>query len=164
MISKKTIKAIEVCVYLAGQRYNGCVTTAKLAPRLGLSVTYLENILKALKDHNLVSAVKGPGGGYMIIGDASSTTVWDVAVAFEKTFHVEQAGEVVIGNPTSYELGLEQTVKETLSQFTLADFVDSSAVEVKAYIRDTGRFKFKPLVVPLMPKAPYSVFNLCLAA
>ena len=65
MISKKTINAIEVCVYLAGQRHAGYVTTTELSPRLDLSISYLENILKPLKAHNIVGAMKGPGGGYM---------------------------------------------------------------------------------------------------
>ena len=32
MISKKTINAIEVCVFLAGQRHAGYVTTTELSP------------------------------------------------------------------------------------------------------------------------------------
>ena len=48
MISKKTINAIEVCVFLAGQRHAGYVTTTELSPRLDLSISYLENILKPL--------------------------------------------------------------------------------------------------------------------
>jgi DNA-binding IscR family transcriptional regulator len=54
MISKKTINAIEVCVFLAGQRHVGYVTTTELSPRLNLSISYLENLLKPLKAHNIV--------------------------------------------------------------------------------------------------------------
>ena len=79
MISKKTINAIHVCVFLAGQRSQGYVTTAALSPRLGLSVSYLESILKTLRDQQIVTAMKGPGGGYMIPGDLSQISIWDIA-------------------------------------------------------------------------------------
>jgi hypothetical protein len=60
----------------------------------------------------------------------------------------------------SYELGLEHIVQDTLSNFTLSDFVDYTSVEVKSYVQEFGRFKFKPLPTPFMPKAPNSVFQL----
>ena len=161
MISKKTIHAIEVCVFLAGQRGVGYVTTTQLSPRLSLSISYLENILKPLKDHGLVTAMKGPGGGYMMRGDVSLVSIWDIAVVFERTFNdapLSEGEEPVV--LASYELGLEQIVKDTLSNFTLSDFVDYTSVEVKSYVQALGRFKFKPLPAPLIPKAPNSVFQL----
>jgi Rrf2 family protein len=161
MISKKTINAIEVCVFLASQRSLGYVTTTELSPRLGLSISYLENILKPLKENNIVTAMKGPGGGYMIRGDVSLLSVWDIAAVFECTFIeaplTDEAEPVTLA---SYELGLEQIVKDTLSNFTLADFVDYALVEVKSYAKEMGRFKFKPLPAPFIPKAPNSVFQL----
>lgn len=167
MISKKTINAIEVCVFLASQRSLGYVTTTELSPRLGLSISYLENILKPLKENNIVTAMKGPGGGYMIRGDVSLLSVWDIAAVFESTFiEAPVSNEADVGveaepvTLASYELGLEQIVKDTLSNFTLADFVDYALVEVKSYAKELGRFKFKPLPAPFIPKAPNSVFQL----
>jgi Rrf2 family protein len=169
MISKKTINAIEVCVYLAGQRHAGYVTTTELSPRLDLSISYLENILKPLKSHNIVGAMKGPGGGYMILGDTSLISIWDIASVFECTLDptppvdVEAVTEMAEDKsvPASYELGLEQIVKATLSNATLADFVDESRdSEARSFVQTMGRFKFKPMVAPLMPNAPNSVFQL----
>jgi Rrf2 family protein len=170
MISKKTINAIEVCVLLAGQRHAGYVTTTELSPRLDLSISYLENILKPLKAHNIVSAMKGPGGGYMILGDTSLISIWDIAALFEDTFEAATSNNDSLSvdaalddklAPASFELGLEQMVKETLSNFTLADFVDESRDEAaRTFVQTLGRFKFKPLAAPLMPKAPNSVFQL----
>jgi len=169
MISKKTINAIEVCVFLAGQRHAGYVTTTELSPRLDLSISYLENILKPLKSHNIVSAMKGPGGGYMILGDTSLISIWDIASVFERTFDAARPVDASLPAelfedktpPASFELGLEQIVKSTLSNFTLADFVDESRdEEARSFVQTMGRFKFKPMAAPLMPKAPNSVFQL----
>ena len=169
MISKKTIHAIEVCVYLACQRHTGYVTTTELSPRLDLSISYLENILKPLKAHNIVGAMKGPGGGYMILGDTSLISIWDIASVFESTLdamapvHADTTNDMSDdkSTPASYEIGLEQIVKATLSNFTIADFVDESRDEdVRSFVQTLGRFKFKPMAAPLMPKAPNSVFQL----
>lgn len=159
MISKKTVNAIELCVLLAGQRGEGYLTTTDLSPRLGLSISYLENILKPLKDNGLVLSMKGPGGGYMIRGDVSLISIWDVASVFEKSVVDTASSE----NPRVhelYELELEQVVMKTLKSFSLSDFADFSTSEVKRYTDVIGRFKFKPLPMPFMPKAPNSVFQL----
>jgi Rrf2 family protein len=161
MISKKTIHAIELCVALAGQRNGSYITTTELSPRLALSVSYLENILKLLKDCHIVSSMKGPGGGYRIHGDISLVSIWDIACVFEQTLtEAESSEDIAFAKPASYELGLQQIVQETLSHFTLSDFVDFSSVDAKSYVQEMGRFKFKPLVAPFMPKAPNSVFQL----
>ena len=159
MISKKTVNAIELCVLLAGQRGEGYMTTTDLSPRLGLSISHLENILKPLKDQGIVLSMKGPGGGYMIRGDVSLISIWDVACVFEKSLVDEDS---VNDAPchAAYELELEQVVMRTLKGFTLADFADFTSSHTQSFTDAIGRFKFKPLPAPFMPKVPNSVFQL----
>ncbi|MGV0958481.1 MAG: RrF2 family transcriptional regulator [Limnohabitans sp.] len=161
MISKKTINAIHLCIYLASQRSQGYVTTAELSPRLGLSISYLESILKSLRDHHIVTAMKGPGGGYTITGDLSQISIWDVAAVFEQT--CDGAREFLETEPASYEWGLEQVVKAYLGQSVLSDWADSSPVPFQSHAPAMGRFKFKPLAAPFIPQAPNSVFQLHLS-
>ncbi len=150
-------------MFLAGQRHAGYVTTTALSPRLNLSISYLENLLKPLKAHNIVSAMKGPGGGYMILGDTSLISIWDIASVFETTLVSDASDDAVeqLMPPANYEIDLQRIVKETLSHATLADFVDESREEeARSFVQTLGQFKFKPLAAPLMPKAPNSVFQL----
>jgi hypothetical protein len=65
--------------------------------------------------------------------------------------------------PASYEIDLQRIVQDTLSQYTLSDFVDFTSPEVRSYVQEMGRFKFKPMAAPLMPRAPNSVFQLHMA-
>jgi len=100
MISNKTVHAIDMCVLLAAQRNDAYLSTTELALRLGLSVSYIENILKDLKTHDLVTSLKGPGGGYRMCSDVSSVTMWDVAGVFEHTLEdAESEGQSI--QPTS---------------------------------------------------------------
>lgn len=155
MISKKTISAIELCVFLAGQHHRGYVTTTEMSPHLNLSISYLENLLKPLKAYGLVTAMKGPGGGYTLAGDISLITMWDIAAVFESV--------APTNTWASYEAELAQVVQDTLCHFTLADFANESAdASASAFVQTLGRFKLKPMAAPLMPKAPNSVFQLSL--
>ena len=160
MISNRTINALDVCVVIAELQHKGRVSTTTLSNRLKLSVSNLESILKPLKDHHIVSANKGPGGGYNIQGDISLVTMWDIASAFEGTLDPKDVDADGLSSPANYELGLEQVVIDTLSQFVLADFVDLTAVHEPAETPVHNRFKLKPLAPPLIPKAPNSVFQL----
>ena len=157
MISNKTIHAVELCVLLAEQRDSGYYATPELSSRLGLSISYLEIILKALKDHNLVTSMKGPGGGYRILGDVSLISVGDIACVFEQTLgDLPQETHAY----SSYELELEQVIRKMLNNFSLSDFVDSNRSKHPSVGQDLGRFKFKPLASSFIPKAPNSVFQL----
>lgn len=162
MISNKTINAMDVCVVIASQQNLGRVSTTELARRLHLSVSNLESILKPLKDHQIVTSRKGPGGGYEIRGDLALISMWDIASIFESTLR-DQGTEAEPLNAACFEWGLEQVIIETLSQFALSDFVVVHALQVPLETPVVNRFKFKPLAAPLVPKAPNSVFQLHMA-
>jgi len=162
MISNKTINAMDVCVVIASQQNLGRVSTTELARRLHLSVSNLESILKPLKDHQIVTSRKGPGGGYEIRGDLALISMWDIASIFESTLQ-DQGTEAEPLNAACFEWGLEQVIIETLSQFALSDFVVVHALQVPLETPVVNRFKFKPLAAPLVPKAPNSVFQLHMA-
>lgn len=159
MISNKTINAMDVCVVIAAQQNSGRVSTTELARRLQLSVSNLESILKSLKDHQIVSSRKGPGGGYEIRGDLALITMWDIAAIFESTLQ-DQGDNAEPLHLADYERGLEQVIIDTLSHFALSDFVSAQALETPAPEPVFNRFKFKPMAAPLVPKAPNSVFQL----
>ncbi len=162
MISNKTINAMDVCVVIASQQNLGRVSTTELTRRLHLSVSNLESILKPLKDHQIVTSRKGPGGGYEIRGDLALISMWDIAAIFETTLQ-DQGTEAEPLHSACFEWGLEQVIIETLSQFALSDFVVEQALQVPVETPVVNRFKFKPLAAPLVPKAPNSVFQLHMA-
>ena len=75
----KTRYALAVLVVLA-KADPQTVPLITIAQRLGLSKIYLEQVLAALRSHQLVIAQKGPSGGYRLNGNPS---VWDVLIALE---------------------------------------------------------------------------------
>jgi len=160
MISNKTISAIEVSVFLAKNAKYRNITTDEMSSQLGISVSYLEYILKALKLGGIVAASKGPGGGYHIQGRTSDITVWEVAQVFEATL---DASSTELDNPnlapSAYEFGLQAVIRDELEASTLADFVNSELREPSPLEDAGGRFRLKPLSMPMLPKAANSVFQ-----
>lgn len=160
MISKKTKKAVDVCVYLCGKRGKGYVTATEMAPDLGLSVSHLENILKSLRDRGIVTSTRGPGGGYAISEAGLLQSVWDVVVIFEEALaHTAHGSTSEADAVSSYELGLEQAIQATLSDFKLRDVQPCGDASTDTAPRRSGRFKFKPLTPPARPRAANSVFE-----
>jgi Rrf2 family iron-sulfur cluster assembly transcriptional regulator len=160
MISKKTKKAVDVCIYLCDRRTHSYVTATEMAPDLGLSVSHLENILKPLRDRGIVTSTRGPGGGYAISEAGLSQSVWDVVVIFEDALaHTAPGDSSEADAVASYELGLEQAIQANLSNFKLGEVNASWNVATDAAPRRSGRFKLKPLRAPARPRAANSVFE-----
>lgn len=176
MISSKAFFAIELCAFLASQHSGSYVNTSVLARQLGLSVSHVENILKSLRENQLVMAIKGPGGGYAMQEDAADVSIWDIASVFETTLAKSsratdaseqnstpnafaESNATALGLPADYEFELEQVVKDTLQQHSLADFVDTQLSATRHGARSVGRFKLKPMPPAFIPKAPNSVFQ-----
>ena len=160
MLNKQTFNAIEICVCIARSHHQISCSTGYLSSQLGLSVSYLELILKQLKAHDIVCSFRGPGGGYKILGAADQLSMWDIARIFEAPLdNPEPVSNRVLPD---LEQGLQQVFEATLCEFTLADFAQSSHMILPegASRADSGnRFKFKPLAASWVPKAPNSVFQ-----
>jgi Rrf2 family iron-sulfur cluster assembly transcriptional regulator len=158
MLNKQTFNAIEVCVCIAKLQHQISCSTSQLSSHLGLSVSYLELILKQLKAHEIVCSFRGPGGGYKILGSTSRVSIWDIAQIFEAHEGADLGANG--GVVHDYEHGLRELVEATLREYTLADFSDGEPVAFKGIEDSANRFKFKPLVPAWVPKAPNSVFQL----
>lgn len=160
MISNKTIIAIEVCVFLANNAKQRNVTTDAMSSQLGISVSYLEYILKTLKLNGIVAAAKGPGGGYHIQASSSDISIWEVAKVFETTLHSVSIEQTQTSNaPSAYELGLQAVIRDQLESSKLTDFIDLEPRDSLQAEETLCRFRLKPLITPVPPKAANSVFQ-----
>lgn len=68
------------------------VTLAEIAERQGIALNYLEQIFGKLKSAGLVTAIKGPGGGYVISNGANHTRVLDIINAVEESIEMTNCG------------------------------------------------------------------------
>ncbi len=82
--------AVSAMVDLRKNCPDGCerpVTLASIAERQFISLSYLEQLFRHLRENGLVRSVRGPGGGYFLGRDANSITIADIITAVNESMH-----------------------------------------------------------------------------
>ena len=162
MLSKRASLGLKVVTTITSAPSHRTVTADTLASITGVSLSYIEGVLKDAREYGLIQATRGPGGGYQPTASMRSLSVWDVVECFnlakpssqnrnkspewrstnliaEKAFQIEK--EFLEGCPIS------QLVPEWLDS--------SSSKQTKSMAMN-----FKPLPPKINPVAPNSVFDL----
>jgi len=57
---------------------DGPVTLAAISERQFISLSYLEQLFRCLRESGLVRSVRGPGGGYLLAKEAEDITIADI--------------------------------------------------------------------------------------
>jgi len=164
MVNKQAKHALHIVLVVASLPGGQTITTQELSGRLGLSVSYLEGLLKQLRTTDVLRALRGPGGGYQLGRDPQAVSVWDVVSAFAD---VSEKPTVDRLTGTQWLESECQRIKaDFLAHATIADYL-SAVPAVPAAPGDTARtrrkenaLRFKPLAPPMRPRAPNSVFDL----
>lgn len=73
-------------------RAKGIVPTHEMHQALGISVSYLEQLLAVLRQKGIVDAIRGPGGGYRLARHPDSITAEEVIRAFQDDSRRAPAG------------------------------------------------------------------------
>lgn len=69
------------------------ITLKQIATRQNIALNYLEQIFLNLKRHDLVTSVKGPGGGYLLARKAAAITIDQILLAMNKDFHLTRCNK-----------------------------------------------------------------------
>ena len=70
--------AVTAMLDLAVHQKAGPISLADISRRQGISLSYLEQLFAKLRKHNLVSSVRGPGGGYQLERDPGQIFVAEI--------------------------------------------------------------------------------------
>lgn len=65
-LTSKGRYAVTAMLDVAIKEHMGPVSLADISERQGISLSYLEQLFSKLRKNNLVSSVRGPGGGYKL--------------------------------------------------------------------------------------------------
>ena len=161
MVNKQAKHALHIVLVVASLPAGDTITTQELSARLGLSVSYLEGLLKQLRTTPVLRAIRGPGGGYQLGGDPQSISVWEVVSAFSDT--AEKPLNDRLTGTGWLESECQRIKAEFLQQVTIAEYlsvVPAVPTDTTRVRRKESVLRFKPLAPPLRPRAPNSVFDL----
>jgi Rrf2 family protein len=160
MILKKTVKALDIAVFITSRAVVRPVTTEEISTGLSLSASYTESILKELREAGLIRAHRGPGGGYQIRGNPEDISLWDVVQHFEEVHAFDELYPDGDHPMKTLESDIQRNMQNLLQSQTLSD-VAVPFMPANAQVRNMlGQFRLKPLPAPVMPRAPNSVFQL----
>lgn len=67
--------AVSAMVDLAKHQGSGPITLASISERQFISLSYLEQLFRKLRENDLVTSVRGPGGGYTLAKEPSEITI-----------------------------------------------------------------------------------------
>ena len=114
-LGAKSRAAIDALALIAGAGSKP-QSLSGIAERLGLSVSYLEQIFAVLRTARLVESHRGPGGGYRLATPPGQIGVMQICGLFETR------SQVMDGEPhAGFWSGLATDITEVLSRRTLAD-------------------------------------------
>ncbi|ATX81171.1 transcriptional regulator, BadM/Rrf2 family [Mariprofundus ferrinatatus] len=77
-LTSKGRYAVSAMVDLNKQQAGGPVTLAAISERQFISLSYLEQLFRRLRESGLVRSVRGPGGGYLLAKDPDDISIADI--------------------------------------------------------------------------------------
>ena len=162
MLNKRAALGLQVITIIASAPSDKTITANSLASATGVSLSYIEGILKDAREQGLIRATRGPGGGYQLVVSLDQLSVWDVVLCFNpKNTSLPKNHSSPESRATNFIAeNAEQFEKEFLQNYPLAQLVPQNAVLSDSKPTKSLAMNFKPLPIRARPAAPNSIFDL----
>lgn len=143
--------AVTAMLDLALNSENGPVSLADISARQEISLSYLEQLFSKLRQHGLVSSVRGPGGGYLLKRPIEQLFIAQIIDAVNESVDTTncngagncQQGEVCLTHHLWSDLSAQ--IHQFLSDISLADLVARRDVQL---VSDRQRQKVRNRDLP----------------
>ena len=134
--------AVTAMLDLALHAKTGPVSLADISERQGISISYLEQLFAKLRKNDLVSSVRGPGGGYRLSREGAEIYVAQIIDAVDEKVDVTrcsgngdcQDGETCLTHDLWQDLSKQ--LHDFLSGISLQNLVDREHVKEVAERQD----------------------------
>jgi Rrf2 family iron-sulfur cluster assembly transcriptional regulator len=139
-LSTKGRHAITAMMELALHQNKGPVTLADISVEQSISVSYLEQLFARLRAHELVTGMRGPGGGYCLRRPASEITIAEILSAVDDAMPARR--ERIPGEEWPQSVirwnQLSARIYDYLNGLTLAEAVNEGADQQDKESEDSG--------------------------
>ena len=132
-LTSKGRYAVSAMVDMVKHSDAGPVTLASISERQFISLSYLEQLFRRLREEDLVTSVRGPGGGYLLARPASAIVISDVITAVNEPIRTTMCEDADRGchqgsRCDTHQLwnSLGRYIYRFLDSITLQDVVDKN--------------------------------------
>jgi Rrf2 family iron-sulfur cluster assembly transcriptional regulator len=123
---------------------DGPITLADIAQRQDISLSYLEQLFSRLRKEQLVSSIRGPGGGYILGRDADKIHLAEVITAVDENVDTTRCGGMnncqdnqrCLTHELWYDLSTR--IYDYLSKISLQDLMQRQGVMEVAERQEVG--------------------------
>ncbi|RTK92257.1 MAG: Rrf2 family transcriptional regulator [Rickettsiales bacterium] len=130
MLTTKSRYAVMAVIEVAGNESKLPIKLADISANQNISLNYLEQIFQKLKKANIVSAVKGPGGGYKLIASSDQITIEHIIDAMDENLKMTRCSKDKNCrkngiNCQTHNLwkGLSKQIREYFARISVADII-----------------------------------------
>ncbi len=151
--------AVTAMLDLAIHEDSGPISLADISQRQEISLSYLEQLFSKLRKNNLVSSVRGPGGGYELRSSADAIYIAQIIDAVNESLDTTrcqgagdcQGGEICLTHYLWKDLS--EQIHDFLSNISLADLVEKR--EIRRIAENQDRKK-ELIAADLVDQVPVS--------
>ena len=139
-LSTKGRHAVTAMMELALRHDQGPVTLADISAQQSISISYLEQLFARLRQHKLVTGMRGPGGGYCLARQAGDISIADILGAVDDMARRDESTLSTGDIPGSMLMWqrLSNRVYDYLDSITLADAVEREEDDTQASLFGPG--------------------------
>ncbi len=130
MLTTRGRYAVMAIVDVAARGSNETVKLSAISESQDIPLNYLEQIFLRLRRANIVSSVKGPGGGYVIIKEANQISVMNIIDAVDENIKMTRCGNRKFCMKSGQKCdthdlwkGLGHSIREYLSSISIQDIL-----------------------------------------
>ncbi len=122
--------AVKAMIELANNKSEKPLALTEIAKKTDISLSYLEQLIAALRKHALVKSYRGPGGGYVINKDLKEINIAKILVATEDSTPAKRSPTSTKKTKGNIDQDLwshvEQILYASLRSITLDDIVNDN--------------------------------------
>ena len=139
-LSTKGRHAVTAMMELALYEKKGPVTLADISVQQSISISYLEQLFAKLRQHGLVTGMRGPGGGYCLARQAGEISIANILNAVDDMVKRQgiTGGESEAPKSLLMWQRLSNQVYDYLDGITLADAVEAQTDETQPELFESG--------------------------
>jgi Rrf2 family iron-sulfur cluster assembly transcriptional regulator len=139
-LSTKGRHAVTAMMELALQHNKGPVTLADISAQQSISISYLEQLFARLRQHGLVTGMRGPGGGYCLARPASEISIANILSSVDDITRRPELTHNHAELPAGAQMWmhLSNRIYDYLDSITLEDAVETSRDDSQASLFGSG--------------------------